>query len=59
MFSVKGGMQFVHEQQQYTCWYLTHFSPMLYFYTTWKRLKTKDFITFSGGIEMENWAKMG
>ena len=28
---------------------LTYFSPMLFFYTPWKRQK--------GGIEMENWTK--
>ena len=31
---------------------LTHFSPMSHFYTPWKR-------TFSGGIEMWHWTKMG
>ena len=25
----------------------------------WKRQKAKDFLTFSGGIEIEHWAKMG
>ena len=32
---------------------------MLYFYTPWKRQKSKGFLMFSGGIEMEDWAKMG
>ena len=32
---------------------------MLYFYTPWKRQKSKSFLMFSGGIEMEDWAKMG
>ena len=32
---------------------LTHFSPIFHFYTPWKRQKI-----FSGGIEMEHWAKM-
>ena len=38
---------------------------MFHFYTPWKRQKTKgfqktkSFMTFSGGIEMEPWAKMG
>ena len=31
---------------------LTHFSPVSHFYTAGKRQKTKDFLTFSGGIEM-------
>ena len=38
---------------------LTHFSPVSHFYTPWKRQKTKGFLTFSGGIEMWHWAKMG
>ena len=32
---------------------------MLHFYTPWKRQKTKGLLTFSEGIEMEHWAKMG
>ena len=39
--------------------WLSHFSPMLHFYTPWKCQKTFEFLTFSGGIEMEHWAKMG
>ena len=39
---------------------LTHFSPMSYFYTPWKRQKkTYGFLTFSGGVEMWHWTKMG
>ena len=38
---------------------LTHFSPMSHFYTPWKRQKTIGFLTFSGGIEMGHWTKMG
>ena len=38
---------------------LTHFNPLLYFYTPWKRQKTKGFLAFSEGIEVERWAKMG
>ena len=34
---------------------LTHSKPILNFYTHWKHQKTKDFLTFSGGIEMEHW----
>ena len=33
--------------------------PMFHFYTPWKRQKTKGFLTFSGGIEMEHWHEMG
>ena len=32
---------------------------MIHFYAPWKRQKTFGFQTFSRGIEMENWAKMG
>ena len=28
---------------------------MFHFYSPWKRQKTKGFLTFSGGIEMEHW----
>ena len=38
---------------------LTHFSPVSHFYTPWKREKTKGFLTFSEGIEMWRWTKMG
>ena len=38
---------------------LTHFSPVSYFYTPWKRQKTKGFLTFSWGIEMWHWTKTG
>ena len=37
---------------------LVHFSATIPFYTPWKRQKTKRFLTFSGGIEMEQCAKM-
>ena len=37
----------------------THFSAMFYFYTLWKRQKTKGFMTFSGCIEREHWVKCG
>ena len=36
---------------------LTHFSRMLHFYTSWKRQKTKGFLRFLGGIEIERLAK--
>ena len=37
---------------------LPHFMPMFHFYTPWKRQKTKGFLTFSGGIEMEHWNEL-
>ena len=39
--------------------YLIHFGPMLHFYTARKRQKISGFLTFSRGIEMENWVEMG
>ena len=39
--------------------YLINFSPVSHFYTPWKRQKTFGFLTFSGGIEMWQWTKMG
>ena len=38
---------------------LTHLQPMFHFYTLCKHQKTGGFFMFSGGIEMENWLKMG
>ena len=38
---------------------LTHFSPVSHFCTPWKRQKTFGFLTFSGGIEIWHWTKMG
>ena len=38
---------------------LTHFSPRPHFHTPWKRQKTYGFLTFSGGIKMWHWTKMG
>ena len=37
---------------------LTHFNPVLHLYIPWKRQKTFGVLTFSGGIEMEQKAKM-
>ena len=38
---------------------LTYFSPVSLFYTPWKRRKIKGILTFSGGIEIWHWTKMG
>ena len=38
---------------------LTHFMPLVSFYTFWKHQKTKGFLVFSGGIEREQWHEMG
>ena len=40
-------------------WTFIHFSSMSHFYTPWKRQKTIGFLTFSGGIEMWHWTKLG
>ena len=34
---------------------LTHFSPVLYFYTPWKPQRIIGFLTFSESIEMWHW----
>ena len=31
---------------------------MIHFYTPWKRYKTKGFLTFSRGLEIEQWTKI-
>ena len=45
-----------------------HFNPMFHFYTLWKHQQPSgfpkfsggiEFTTYSGGKEMEHWAKMG
>ena len=38
---------------------LTYFQPMFYFYTHWKHQKTRGFLMFSEGIEVEHWLKIG
>ena len=38
---------------------LTHFKPMVYFYTPWKCQKTSTFLMFSGDTEIENLREMG
>ena len=35
----------------------TRFSLMFHFYTLWKGQRTKGFLTFSGGAEMEHQTK--
>ena len=37
--------------------YQTQFKPMLHIYTLWKHQKNSDFLTFSGGIEMDEWVE--
>ena len=39
--------------------YLTHFQPMFHFSTPGKHQETEGFLMFSGGIEVEQWLKMG
>ena len=38
---------------------LSYFKPIFYFFTPQKRQKTRCFLTFLGGIEMEHWLKIG
>ena len=37
---------------------LNHFKSMFYFYTPWKRQKSRGFLTFAVGIEKEVWPEM-
>ena len=37
---------------------LTHFSPILHFYTPWKRQKTIDFLIFPVSIKKENVCRL-
>ena len=37
---------------------LIHVTPVLRFYNPWNRHKTRDFVTFSVGMEMEHRYKM-
>ena len=38
---------------------LTHFQSMILVYTPWKHQKSRGFLVFSGGIEVEPWLQMG
>ena len=35
------------------------FQPNVPYLISWKRQKALGFLTFSGGIEMEHWTKLG
>ena len=37
--------------------WLTHFKVTFHFDTPFKRQKTRSFLTFSGGLEIEHWLK--
>ena len=37
----------------------THFCLMFPFYIPWKYQKTKGFLVFPGGVQLEHWAEMG
>ena len=38
---------------------LTHFMPLISFYTPWKHQKTYGCLMFSGDIERDQWHEMG
>ena len=38
---------------------LTHFMPLVTFYTPQKHHKTRDFLMFLGGIERDQWHEIG
>ena len=52
--SVNAYVQFL---VQYMDFFLTHFIPLVSFYTPWKHQKTSGFL-FSGGIERAQWQKI-
>ena len=54
-FSKSGYFSLVQYQQCLS--FLTNFSPVSHFYTSWRRQKTFGFLMFSGGIEMWHWTK--
>ena len=54
-FNQPNYQMYIHIQQTL----LTHFSPVSHFYLPRILQKTKGFLTFSGGIEMGHWIKMG
>ena len=37
---------------------VTHFIPLIFFYTSWKRWKTSGYLMFSGSIERDYWYEM-
>ena len=37
---------------------VTHFIPLIFFYTPWKRWKTSGYLMFSGSIERDYWYEM-
>ena len=39
--------------------HLTHFLPLVSFYTPWKHHKTRGFLMFTGGIERDQWYETG
>ena len=38
---------------------LIYFKSVFRFYSPWKSQKNKDFLIFSGGIEMGHWLEIG
>ena len=44
-------LQFSKNKTTSKVWDLTHFMPVLSFYTLWKYLKIRGFVMFSGGME--------
>ena len=39
--------------------FISHFTPLISFYTPWKHQKTMDFRIFSGSLEIEHWPYIG
>ena len=50
-----------HSLREKVSWFfpLTHFTPMFNFYISWKRHKTRGFLTFSEGMKTKHWLELG
>ena len=42
-----------------SCHCLTHFMPVVSFYTSWKHQKTRGFLMLPGGLEKDQWHWVG
>ena len=51
--------KFVYSEREFVSYSLIHFMPLVSFYTSWKHRKTYGFLMFFGGIERDQWHKMG
>ena len=57
--ALKSSKRYIYDRVLFSVDYLTHFQPISNFYRPRKYQKTGGFLTFSRGIEVERWLKMG